>query len=61
MAIEATTHGPADLMTRVAHLTADLWVALKRRHAERETRRILASLSDAQLDDIGVMRGDLLR
>ncbi|MZR14117.1 DUF1127 domain-containing protein [Maritimibacter sp. DP07] len=48
-------------MTRVAHLTADLWVALKRRHAERETRRILASLSDAQLDDIGVMRGDLLR
>ena len=54
-----TTYGSHGLYGRIGGLVADLTGKFAAWNDARMTRNSLASLSDRELDDIGMVRGDI--
>lgn len=54
-----TTHGSFGLIGRIGTLIASASEAVIAWNDERMTRNTLSHLSDRELDDIGLVRGDI--
>ncbi|TCS59645.1 DUF1127 domain-containing protein [Primorskyibacter sedentarius] len=47
------------LADRIGHALADIYTSFKAWNEERQTRKALQSLTDYELADIGLTRGDI--
>ncbi|ETX29854.1 hypothetical protein RISW2_19540 [Roseivivax isoporae LMG 25204] len=56
-----TNHAAAAVAGRVGAVIASAYAALVDWRDARRTERLLSSLSDRELDDIGLTRSDILR
>lgn len=54
-----TTYGTASAVNRTIVYLSDLAASLVSWNDARVTRKALSSLSDRELDDIGLIRGDI--
>lgn len=61
MPTQAITYDVAGYISRVFGSLSDIYNSLQHSRHVQETRRTLAGLSDAQLKDIGINRGEIAR
>lgn len=59
MTLLSVQHAPAGILSRLALRASGTVAALAARRNRARTRKLLANLSDSQLHDIGLIRGDI--